>query len=178
MTAQQPQYDPLEDRLAEQWPSGPWASEVEQFSDEDLSRLSAWIDDPAEDPDVDRLLADDPTLRRFIADLRQHGTHADPVDARLRLRLHRLMPEPTHVVARIGGWLSAAAAIVIVAVAGDRLVILRESGELVIAEASRERFMPLARSQILPGTVRAYPALASGRLFARNGDTLVAVDLR
>ena len=65
-----------------------------------------------------------------------------------------------------------------ITVAGDRLVILRESGELVIAEASRERFMPLARSQILPGTVRAYPALASGRLFARNGDTLVAVDLR
>jgi len=62
--------------------------------------------------------------------------------------------------------------------AGDRLVILRESGELTIAEASPDRFVPLARAQILPGTVRAYPALAGGWLYARDTDTLLAVDLR
>jgi outer membrane protein assembly factor BamB len=65
-----------------------------------------------------------------------------------------------------------------VTLAGDRLVILRESGELMLAEASPERFVPVARAQILPGVVRAYPALADGRLYARNTDTLVAVDLR
>ena len=65
-----------------------------------------------------------------------------------------------------------------VTLAGDLLVILRESGELVLAEATPDAFRPLARAAILPGVVRAYPALAAGRLYARNADTLVAVDLR
>ncbi len=65
-----------------------------------------------------------------------------------------------------------------VTLAGDRLVVLRESGELMLAEATPEALRPLARSRILPGVVRAYPALADGRLYARNTDTMVAVDLR
>ena len=65
-----------------------------------------------------------------------------------------------------------------VTLAGDRLVILRESGELMLAEATPEALRPLARARILPGVVRAYPALADGRLYVRNTDTLVAVDLR
>jgi outer membrane protein assembly factor BamB len=65
-----------------------------------------------------------------------------------------------------------------VILAGDRLLILRESGELVLATASPERFRPLARAQILPATVRAYPALSDGYLFVRNENTLVALDLR
>ena len=62
--------------------------------------------------------------------------------------------------------------------AGDRLLILRESGELILAQASPDGFSLLARGQMLPGVVRAYPALADGRFYARNTDTLVAVDLR
>lgn len=65
-----------------------------------------------------------------------------------------------------------------VTLAGDRLVILREAGELVIAAASPDAFRPLARAQILPGTVRAYPALSDGFLFARNDNTLICLDLR
>ena len=65
-----------------------------------------------------------------------------------------------------------------VTLAGDRLAILRESGELVLAEGTPDSFLPVARAQILSGVVRAYPALADGRLYARNTDTLVAVDLR
>ena len=65
-----------------------------------------------------------------------------------------------------------------ITLAGGRLVILRESGELLLAEASPDGFRPLAGAAILPGVVRAYPALADGRLYARNGDTLVAIDLR
>ncbi len=65
-----------------------------------------------------------------------------------------------------------------ITLAGGRLVILRESGELLLAEASPDGFRPLAAAAILPGVVRAYPALADGRLYARNGDTLVAIDLR
>jgi outer membrane protein assembly factor BamB len=65
-----------------------------------------------------------------------------------------------------------------VTLAGDRLLILRERGELVLAEASPEAYRPLARAQILTGTVRAYPALSDGFLFARNDDTLICLDLR
>ena len=65
-----------------------------------------------------------------------------------------------------------------VTLAGDRLLVLRERGELVLAPASPDGFTPIARAQILPGTVRAYPALSDGVLFARNETTLIALDLR
>jgi outer membrane protein assembly factor BamB len=70
-----------------------------------------------------------------------------------------------------------------VTLAGDTLVILRETGELVLAAASPQAFRPIARAQILPPTLRAYPALADGLLFVRNSDTgghdsLLALDLR
>ena len=55
-----------------------------------------------------------------------------------------------------------------VLLAGNRLLILRESGELVLAAASPEAFRPIARAQILQGVVRAYPALSDGFLYARN----------
>jgi outer membrane protein assembly factor BamB len=61
---------------------------------------------------------------------------------------------------------------------GDRLLILRETGELILAAASPDAFRPLARAQILPATVRPYPALANGLLYARNEKTLVCLDLR
>jgi len=70
-----------------------------------------------------------------------------------------------------------------VTLAGDKLVILRESGELVLADASPQAFRPIARAQILPPTLRGYPAIADGFLYVRNSDTsghdqLVALDLR
>jgi outer membrane protein assembly factor BamB len=65
-----------------------------------------------------------------------------------------------------------------VTLAGNRLVIIRETGELILAAASPTSFQPGARAQILPPTIRAYPALADGILYVRNDDTLVALDLR
>lgn len=69
-----------------------------------------------------------------------------------------------------------------VTLAGDRLLILRETGELVMAEASPQAYRPLARAQILPATARSLPALSDGFLYARNNDTrndvLVCLDLR
>src|SRR5262245_66298049 len=58
-----------------------------------------------------------------------------------------------------------------VTLAGDTLVILRETGELVLADASPIGFRPRARAQILPPTLRAHPALSDGKLYARNSDT-------
>ena len=62
--------------------------------------------------------------------------------------------------------------------AGDRLVILSETGELVIARANPGRFQALARSQVLGGRCWTPPVLANGRIFCRNarGD-LVCVDV-
>lgn len=60
--------------------------------------------------------------------------------------------------------------------AGGQLVILRESGELVIAPASGDKFQPGHRSQPL-GRCRAAFALADGVLYARDQRQWVAVDL-
>ncbi len=62
--------------------------------------------------------------------------------------------------------------------AGDRLLVLKENGELLLVAASPQAFRLIARASILGPTVRAYPALADGRLFARNQKELVAVDLQ
>jgi outer membrane protein assembly factor BamB len=62
--------------------------------------------------------------------------------------------------------------------AGDRLIILKESGELVMAAASPDKFQPVARAKILESECRAYPAVAHGLLYARDRGTLVCVDLR
>jgi outer membrane protein assembly factor BamB len=72
-----------------------------------------------------------------------------------------------------------------VILAGDRLVILRESGELVMAPASPTGFRPTARAQVLRGVARPYPALADGFLYVRterdektDESSLVCLDLR
>ncbi|HLU48758.1 MAG TPA: alcohol dehydrogenase, partial [Planctomycetota bacterium] len=62
--------------------------------------------------------------------------------------------------------------------ARDRLWILREDGELILADASEDGHRRLGSSRILRGTARAYPALGRGRLFARDETELVAIDLR
>ncbi len=65
-----------------------------------------------------------------------------------------------------------------VLLAGTRLLIMREGGELVLADASPAAFKPIARAQVLPAVVRSFPALDNGILYVRNETTLVALDLR
>ena len=62
-------------------------------------------------------------------------------------------------------------------IADHTWVITRESGELVLAPASPQGFRFNSRAQLLPGVVRAYPALAGGRYFVRNARQLRAFDL-
>jgi len=64
-----------------------------------------------------------------------------------------------------------------VTLVGNRLLIMRENGEMVLAQVSPNAFRPLARAQILPPTVRAYPAIADGFVYVRNENTLVCLDL-
>jgi outer membrane protein assembly factor BamB len=52
--------------------------------------------------------------------------------------------------------------------ADNRLIILSETGELVIAEARPDMFKPLARAQVLGGRCWTPPVLSGGRIFCRN----------
>jgi outer membrane protein assembly factor BamB len=65
-----------------------------------------------------------------------------------------------------------------VILAGDRLLILRENGELVLAAASPESFRTLARAQVLRAVTRPLPALADGMLYARDEKEMICLDLR
>lgn len=60
----------------------------------------------------------------------------------------------------------------------EKLIILSEKGELVVAEASPDSFKPLARAQVLGGKCWTAPVLANGKIFVRNarGD-LACVDV-
>jgi len=62
-------------------------------------------------------------------------------------------------------------------VVGEKLLILTERGELLVAPASPEKFSPSARVQILGSDIRAHPALAHGRFYARDKGLLIGVDL-
>ena len=65
-----------------------------------------------------------------------------------------------------------------VTLAGDKLLLMREDGELVLAAASPAGFRQISAAKVLPPTVRAYPAIANGRMYVRNEKTLACLNLR
>ncbi|HKQ38191.1 MAG TPA: PQQ-binding-like beta-propeller repeat protein [Verrucomicrobiae bacterium] len=66
-----------------------------------------------------------------------------------------------------------------VTVADNRLIILSDRGELVVAEVSPEAFKPIARAQVLGGKCWTVPVLANGRIYCRNAQgTLICLDVR
>lgn len=63
-------------------------------------------------------------------------------------------------------------------IADDKLIVLSDRGELVLAKASPESYQELARGQVLDGECWTVPVLAGGRLYARNtAGTLVCVQM-
>lgn len=62
-----------------------------------------------------------------------------------------------------------------VLIAGDHLLVLTERGELLAAPATPEGFRPEGQAQVLGTGVRAYPALARGRWYARDRSNLVCL---
>ena len=64
-----------------------------------------------------------------------------------------------------------------VTLVGDRLLIVREDGEGVLAAASPKAYQPETKARLLPGVVRSYPAVAGDRLYLRNEKTLSAYSL-
>jgi outer membrane protein assembly factor BamB len=55
--------------------------------------------------------------------------------------------------------------------AGDKLLIMKTDGELVLAEPSPTAFRKLASAKLFDTTVQALPALSSGLLFVRDTGT-------
>ena len=63
--------------------------------------------------------------------------------------------------------------------AQDKLILLSEKGELMVAAASPAALKPLARARVMEGTCWTPPALADGLLYLRNAKgKLACVDLR
>ncbi len=62
--------------------------------------------------------------------------------------------------------------------ADGHLLLLTEGGQLQIAKASAEDFVPLTTADILTGRCWSVPVLNNGRLYARNLERVVCFDLR
>jgi outer membrane protein assembly factor BamB len=62
--------------------------------------------------------------------------------------------------------------------ADGRLLVLDEGGDLLLVDADPKAYRERSRAKVLNGPVRAHPALANGRLYARDGEKLVCWDLR
>jgi hypothetical protein len=64
-----------------------------------------------------------------------------------------------------------------VMIAGTELLIFTERGELLRCAATPKFFRATARVQLMGATVRAYPALANGKLYLRNGRQLACFQI-
>lgn len=85
--------------------------------------LAAWAESPTEEADVvEASLVADPELRRAMVMIRLGELPAsDDIDPSLPLRLGELMPARPPILARIGGWVAAAAAAILLATGGWQL---------------------------------------------------------
>ncbi len=61
--------------------------------------------------------------------------------------------------------------------ADGKLLIVTTSGDLVLSRPRRDRYEELGRFSLTSKTLRALPALADGRLFVRDSETLYCLDV-
>ena len=63
--------------------------------------------------------------------------------------------------------------------ADNKLIVLSDKGELIIADPSPAAFKPIARAQVMGGKCWTVPVLSNGRIYCRNAQGNVAcVDVR
>lgn len=62
--------------------------------------------------------------------------------------------------------------------ADGHFILLTEQGQLQIADASAAQFNPITKIDILDGRCWSLPVLHQGRLYARNLERIVCIDLR
>jgi outer membrane protein assembly factor BamB len=61
-------------------------------------------------------------------------------------------------------------------VAGDHLVVLSDAGEIALVEPDRAGFQILRRQQVMTGQTWTPPSVASGKIFLRNHEHLIALE--
>ena len=61
--------------------------------------------------------------------------------------------------------------------ADNKVLAVKTNGDIALLDVSPQGMTVLGQNQPLPGTIRALPALAQGRLFVRNDNTLVCLDI-
>jgi hypothetical protein len=64
-----------------------------------------------------------------------------------------------------------------VILAGDRLVALSDTGELVLVEAKPTAYTEIARAKVLEGKCWSTPILSGGRVYARSTKEGVCLDV-
>ena len=62
--------------------------------------------------------------------------------------------------------------------ADGHLIALTEPGDLVLVAANAEKYQEQARASVLTGPCRSHPALADGKLYARDGKRLVCWNVK
>ena len=64
--------------------------------------------------------------------------------------------------------------------AGDKLLIMKTDGELVLAAADTKQYRELSRANLFDGrvTTRALPSLSNGLFYVRDAKTLKCFDLK
>lgn len=64
-----------------------------------------------------------------------------------------------------------------VILAGDKIIATSDKGEIVVVEASPDKYKEVARKDVLDGKVWSYPILANGKIFARSTTEGVCLDV-
>ncbi len=64
-------------------------------------------------------------------------------------------------------------------IANDKLIIMGERGDAVVAEATSDAYKEVSRSSVLEGRCWVVPVLSNGLLYCKNNNgDLVCLDLR
>jgi outer membrane protein assembly factor BamB len=108
-----------------------------------------------------------------------HGGYIFGSDGRQESGARLRCIDPRPAAGPVVQWTEAGFGCASILVAGDDLILLTERGDLVLAEANAKKYVEKARAHLFDATpVRAVPAVANGRLFARDQRQLICVDLR
>ena len=128
---------------------------------------------------ADQIWTSEDALSSHYANAVTHGGFIYGVDGRQETGARLRCIDPRPAAGPVVRWTTDRFGCASILTAGDDLILLNESGDLILAEANPAKYVEKARVRLLDGTpVRAVPAISGGRLFARDRSHLVCVDLR
>ncbi len=78
---------------------------------------------------------------------------------------------------RTVAWTQTLSAYATLIAADGKLLVMHTNGLLKVVALNKKAYREIASATLLPGTTRALPALANGRLYVRNDNTLKCVSL-